>query len=459
MPNFNKGNDLNASAYGPNSKYDSSNSSPSYLPSVHTPEPLNPYHPPEGFDPVAAAAKPPNASTFMYGLGSKPLKQEPLATIPPPRQPYPVPGTGSTFPNAQVKMEGYERNYQNFINYADYCQSQTNAGANAASQQAPSAPPTSGGPQQTEYGQSYGGYPPYSSSAYHPHHQTYPNGPYNSSGVPNFSSIPSAESNCNTNQQTMPANETQDIKPFMRDTNKEMDTKNADLTKLTNYEKDIPIHTYPNHGRFTGGNTTSGHQTADGIKNHKIDDVSKSTLNEHTIPFYDESHRVDNIHTDTTVLTTKQTFNGIPYYPHKQGNSPTLNKDHLSNQEKFPAADVDLDKSYTSSELGQLPIDRTEKGMKPEVPDCDCFGQDEKPPPEPGSYYTHLGSASTLAELRTNMEQRIGIKGRQLRIEKVTYSGKEGKTSQGCPLAKWVIRRVDSEEKVLCIVKRRQGHK
>jgi methylcytosine dioxygenase TET2/3 len=69
------------------------------------------------------------------------------------------------------------------------------------------------------------------------------------------------------------------------------------------------------------------------------------------------------------------------------------------------------------------------------------------------------GCASTLEELRKEIEQRAGLSGKQLRIEKVLYTGKEGKSSQGCPIAKWVIRRVDQEEKALFIVKRRQGHR
>jgi len=115
---------------------------------------------------------------------------------------------------------------------------------------------------------------------------------------------------------------------------------------------------------------------------------------------------------------------------------------------------TDKESCEAISEEGLASLRARAAELKDIAPPCACReGLDN------GPYYVHLGHAPTRPALRRVFEERLGARGAALRLETIKFSGKEGKTEEECPIAKWILRRTNDEEKYMVVVKQRFGHR
>ncbi|XP_073841916.1 ten-Eleven Translocation (TET) family protein isoform X3 [Musca autumnalis] len=390
-------------------------------------------------------------------------------------------------PGQHNKMEGYERNYQNFVQYADFCQNEVQGQPGAGGAQQPPPPHHQ---NQQEYAAGY-----HHNSSYYGSSTTFQQS-YQQNFVPNYQHSASAFGNAHGMHPHANAlssaghsksingplakhhpNSLHHHSSHMMDIDRKPET-NSIIPLPTNYEKDIPAHAYPipPHRYPLGHGSTTHPHLGPGLLEPKVEDMSGAYGPGGSGYVFHGEGGPAAIKSSTGFSCCRQGGTRAPTAEHlKDGSCIGMQtKDEIMDEEESQPANQTVakpkKKAIKQEEPNEVTVkhekinpmfdtsDRLEKGNKTEVPECDCF-QSDKSPPEPGTYYTHLGTASNLADLRREFEERCQVSGRQLRIEKILYTGKEGKTSTGCPLAKWIIRRADPEEKILVVVKKRPGHR
>ena len=107
------------------------------------------------------------------------------------------------------------------------------------------------------------------------------------------------------------------------------------------------------------------------------------------------------------------------------------------------------------TESQKVSLQRKAESLKDISPPCDCLGPDHT---DNGPYYVHLGHAESREKLRRKFEERLKVTGPALRIVCVRFTGKEGKTVEDCPIAKWIVNRGGPEEKFVVVIKQRYKH-
>ena len=89
--------------------------------------------------------------------------------------------------------------------------------------------------------------------------------------------------------------------------------------------------------------------------------------------------------------------------------------------------------------------------LKDVFPACGCNGADDS------AWYTQLGSASNLDQLRAIFETRLGVSGDTFRFVQIQLAAAET-VIESCPAPKWAITRSKSKEKFIIVYKERRGH-